>query len=60
MTYEEESDAIYMWSEGNYSCDCNRGLFLNGNDYDCGEKDFGVTLYNEDKESIYSDLERLV
>ena len=36
----------YLWSEGNYSCDCNRSLFLycyaeNGTgkykDYPCGE-----------------------
>jgi hypothetical protein len=26
--YDTES-AHYMWKEGNYSCDCNRSLFLN-------------------------------
>ena len=38
--YSEE-DAMYMFTEGNYSCDCNRSLFLNyaGNNVDllkCG------------------------
>jgi hypothetical protein len=35
-TYVEESSddnvdhetVVFMWSEGNYSCDCNRSLFL--------------------------------
>jgi len=27
--YEDGTDiADYMWHEGNYSCDCNRSLFL--------------------------------
>jgi hypothetical protein len=50
----------YMWQEGNYSCDCNRGDFFaraNGEedpDHDCGDELYkvhievdGVVLYSE-------------
>ncbi|HKL13128.1 MAG TPA: hypothetical protein VJ907_05930, partial [Halanaerobiales bacterium] len=30
--------ARYIWTEGNYSCDCNRAGFLGfDEDFDCGE-----------------------
>ena len=60
MKYENEDDAIYMWSEGNYACDCNRGLFLIGDDVECGTNKFGVTLISNDREIIYTDMERVV
>jgi len=31
--------AKYMWTEGNYSCDCNRAMFLDiDDDMPCGEE----------------------
>lgn len=37
--YEDLGHMIYQWTEGNYSCDCNRSIFLYGYDkkYECGE-----------------------
>lgn len=35
----------FMWSEGNYACDCNRAAFFYGdNDFDdtCGDHRFSV------------------
>jgi len=26
--WSEESQMLFQWTQGNYSCDCNRGLFL--------------------------------
>lgn len=26
----DEGSLLYIWTEGNYSCDCNRSLFLYG------------------------------
>ncbi len=28
------SGAVWLWTEGNYSCDCNRSIFLLGRDLD--------------------------
>jgi hypothetical protein len=45
---EEGSD--YMWSEGNYACDCNRALFFAraagepDPDRPCGDSAFGVRI----------------
>lgn len=37
-TEEAEQGVRYMFSQGNYSCDCNRGLFLGEEeDRPCGE-----------------------
>jgi len=50
-----EPVSAYMWGDGNYSCDCNRGLFFErakGNDpdlfeFDCGDGRFRVIARNE-------------
>jgi hypothetical protein len=46
-TYTNEEELIGLWTEGNYSCDCNRHLFYtnwneDAEDVDCGE--FRYTL----------------
>lgn len=35
----------FMWCDGNYACDCNRGLFFLNSDEDfpCSEKRFVIT-----------------
>lgn len=44
----EDGLLIYMWTEGNYSCDCNRALFFaraadeDDLDVPCGEKMFSL------------------
>ncbi|WP_341893794.1 hypothetical protein [Ferrovibrio terrae] len=51
----------YLWSEGNYGCDCNRGLFFaraNG-DTDkgvtCGESRYRVLIRDADGRVLFSD-----
>lgn len=56
----------YWWSEGNASCDCNRGQWFNDamdidEDYDeCGEGAYLVRLSNADTgELLYTDMDSL-
>jgi len=36
--WEEEGGVCwFLWSDGNYSCDCNRSLFFLDEEWDCGE-----------------------
>ena len=57
--YEWESyeQAIYQWSEGNFSCDCNRAFFYDDFEWDCNldENDFCISIFNEDGICIYDD-----
>lgn len=50
----------FIWSEGNYACDCNRSRFFDGlveyEDRECGEEKYsiqitcdGVTVYDESR-----------
>lgn len=57
--HEDDDSAVYMWSEGNFECDCNRGLFYDGGEYECNTDDrrFNVSVFNKDNELIYSDKE---
>lgn len=51
---EEWDDSTeYNWSEGNFSCDCNRGYF-SGIQSPCGQIRFSVKIISEDK-IVYSD-----
>ena len=38
----------YLWSEGNYSCDCNRYDFVyaDGTDHECGDERFIIVATN--------------
>ncbi len=39
----------FMWEEGNFSCDCNRGSMFDDGDYPCSEGLFEVVkIVNED------------
>ena len=44
----------FAWSEGNYSCDCNRGIFF-GVDSECGNERFTVKIIEEDKIMYYEE-----
>ncbi len=37
-------DEVYLWTEGNWSCDCNRHLFFYGDNenVDCGDERFSA------------------
>lgn len=50
----------FMWSEGNYSCDCNRHIFFNNKKYGeedwdcpCGEELYSVNLKNPKNNVIF-------
>ena len=52
----------YMWSDGNYGCDCNRSLFFaraRGEDdaehEECGETRFHVEIVGPDGARLYID-----
>lgn len=54
----------YSWSEGNYSCDCNRRRYFEGDnyddtvDYDCTSTDFLVRIYDSTtNELLYDEWE---
>jgi hypothetical protein len=65
-TYREDYDSAdgveYLWADGNYSCDCNRGLFLSralgDEDFDveCGDGAFSVKVVNaETMQVVHAD-----
>jgi len=51
----------YMWSDGNYGCDCNRGLFfaLAGGDdeptTECGDTAYSVRIVDGSGRELYAD-----
>ena len=48
----------FIWEEGNYGCDCNRGIFLYGrdSDIDCGENLIVVEgIYDEQGTLLWKD-----
>jgi hypothetical protein len=59
--YADDGHAIYMWEDGNYSCDCNRSIFLYNLGLDeswpCGEGKILVTEITDDAgEFIYGEV----
>lgn len=50
MQEYDEHPGIYIWEDGNFSCDCNRGLFYTNHevDFKCNENEnrFKVNLKN--------------
>jgi len=58
---EEPETAEYMWSEGNYACDCNRRDFFaqclgeGGLDVACGSGRYSVHIVGSDGADLYID-----
>lgn len=46
--YDEINEASFIWEEGNYSCDCNRLLFMYGQQegQDCNQKPYSDARQN--------------
>lgn len=64
--YDDGEPNPFMYQEGNYSCDCNRGLFHGRakglkpgwNDHNCGGDKYSVDLYNADTlELVYREID---
>jgi GH43 family beta-xylosidase len=60
---DEFSD--FIWSEGNYSCDCNREIFFclardeSETNEDCGESRYSVRITDDDTGAIqYDEFEK--
>lgn len=51
----------YIWSEGNYACDCNRANFFaraageDDPDRECGDGRYAVKIFDIDGKTIYED-----
>ena len=65
MLYEYNFDNDFWWSEGNFSCDCNRGLeFKRGlgenpdmDETSCGNGKYSVSIYDcSDGSLLYSEV----
>lgn len=46
---------LFNWQEGNYSCDCNRGLFFDGNEHPCGDGRYLVKIQIERLDTFYDE-----
>ena len=49
---------LYIWEEGNYSCDCNRRSFFYGKfveDSPCGDVEYLVKISNAQTGEVYYD-----
>lgn len=55
--------STFIWECGDYSCDCNRGIFFYRNkevDIECGYGGYSVNIYNStNKELLYKEFEEL-
>lgn len=51
----------YLWSEGNFGCDCNRALFFaravgeDDPDCECGDTEFSIEVFDDDGKLLYKD-----
>lgn len=53
---DEEDYNPFFWSDGNFSCDCNRAImFGDEEDIPCGNTEFRVNIREED-EILYSEF----
>ena len=58
---EEENFDPYIWEEGNYSCDCNREAWFEGEgisgEYACSDYRFSIQIERKDTGAvIYSEF----
>jgi len=63
-SYLDESpwgiDCEFMWSEGNYSCDCNRAKFFHKGEHhatECGDVAYLVRITDDTGKELYADDE---
>lgn len=51
-----DGPGVYLWSDGNYGCDCNRHLYFTDwadDDVPCGEEVYRVNLVNPHTSRVY-------
>ena len=56
----DENPSDYIWSEGNYACDCNRALFFNlaagiheNDHYECSDGLYSVRVRNRETGVVF-------
>lgn len=60
----DDGSETFMWSEGNYGCDCNRGLFFaeagGADDPDawCGHDRFYIRITAPDGTVLFDEMEK--
>lgn len=50
----------FIWSEGNYACDCNRAMFFHDDyetDFKCSDDEFSVRLKDGNGKIFYDEFE---
>jgi len=57
----ELQDMLFIWTEGNFSCDCNRRIFYEGysedSHYQCGMSEYSINIMNpENGQWIYREF----
>ena len=59
---EDLESYLFLWEEGNFSCDCNRCLFFKRvnneleDEASCGDEQYSVNIYDENDKCIYSEF----
>lgn len=59
--YPWDETMEYLWSEGNYGCDCNRALFFSravgddDPDRECGYTEFSIEILDDNGKLLYSE-----
>jgi len=54
-------DGDFIWSDGNFACDCNRALFFGranggeGDECECGDTAYSVRITAPDGTELYAD-----
>lgn len=50
---------LFPWTEGNFSCDCNRlNMFFDDDlNYPCGDERISIEIYNLSGELLYSEFD---
>lgn len=53
LTGRTHDETVYLWTDGNYSCDCNRSRIFDEcedefreSEHACGESEFRVNIYD--------------
>ena len=57
FTEDDEFDEVteYLWSEGNYACDCNRAAYFNEEASKCIGEVYSICIEDKKGKILYSD-----
>ena len=59
ITEQTDYNPIWIWQEGNYSCDCNRHIFFHNfkddEDIDCSDGIYKVNIFDSNNKCLYKE-----